>query len=215
MDLSPEMERYVAAHTSPESALLHRIHRETYLEVLKPRMLSGHVQGAALAAFSQMLRPRYVLEIGTYTGYSALCLAQGLQADGLLVTLDKNAELEQRVRGYFAQSVFGSQIDYRIGYAADIIPTLPHTFDLVFIDADKANYATYYTQVFEKVRPGGFFIADNVLWSGKIIDPNAHDKDTVALRDFNRMVQEDPRVENVILPIRDGLLLVRKLPETP
>ncbi len=212
MDLPNAIERYLTEHMTPESELLHTINRETHLEVLKPRMLSGHLQGAVLSAFSHMLRPKCVLEVGTYTGYSALCMAEGLAEGGKLITIDKNEELAPRVKRYFESSSHADKIDFRLGKADEIIPTLSETFDLVFIDADKANYTTYYQQVFDSVRQGGFIIADNVLWSGKIVDyENANDKDTVALREFNQIVNNDKRVENFILPIRDGLMIARKL----
>lgn len=203
---------YADKHTSEESDLLHKINRETNLEVLHPRMLSGHVQGRTLSAFSQMIRPRRILEIGTYTGYSALCLAEGLTADGKLITIDINNELEDRVRGYFAESPDDKKIDYRLGNALEIIPNLQETFDLVFIDADKINYSIYYDMIFDKLAVGGFVIADNVLWSGKVLlEDNKVDEDTKALKEFNDKIQNDPKVENVMLPIRDGLMVARKI----
>lgn len=212
MNLPKDIEQYLSEHMTPESSLLHTINRETHLEVLMPRMLSGHLQGALLTAFSQMIRPKCILEIGTYTGYSAICMAKGLAENGKLITVDKNEELEHRVRGYFEKSTFNSQIEYKIGNAIDIVPSLNETFDLVFIDADKANYLTYYNQVFNKVSQGGFIIADNVLWSGKITQyEKAKDKDTVALREFNQAITHDKRVENFILPVRDGLMVAHKL----
>ncbi len=212
MNLPQDIEKYLSEHMTPESDLLQQIDRETNLEVLMPRMLSGHLQGALLSAFSNMLQPSCILEIGTFTGYSAICMAKGLTKDGKLITIDKNEELEERVKKYFAASGFGDQIDYCVGNALTLVPTLTETFDLVFIDADKANYTTYYQQVIKNVRQGGFIIADNVLWSGKIVQyQKANDKDTVALREFNQLVTNDKRVENFILPIRDGLMIVRKL----
>jgi len=203
---------YADAHTSPESDLLRQLNRNTHAHVLRPRMLSGHVQGRLLSMFSWMIRPRRVLEIGTYTGYSALCLAEGLTDDGRLTTLDNNEELEDFARSYWQQSPLGPKIDFRLGQAADVIPTLTDTFDLVFIDADKLNYALYFDLVIDKVRPGGFLLADNVLWSGKVVEPvKPSDKETRAVLDFNQKIQDDPRVENVLLPIRDGLFVIRKL----
>lgn len=211
MDFLPEsLEEYVLAHTDAESPLLKKINRETHAKVLMPRMLSGHLQGRVLAMFSKMICPKRILEIGTYTGYSALCLAEGLAEDGLLYTIDINEELEDAVRGYFRESGWEDKIRYRIGHALDIIPTLSETFDLVFIDADKFNYGRYFDLVFDRVRPGGFIIADNVLWSGKVLE-EASDKDTEALKAFNDKVQADDRVENVLLPVRDGLMVVRKI----
>jgi len=213
MELIPEdIEAYTAAHCSPESELLAQINRETHMQVLKPRMLSGHVQGRMLAAFSQMMKPQRILEIGTYTGYSALCMAEGLTPDGTLITLDINEELHKRVQGYFDASPYAGQIDYRIGHALELIPDIAGPFDLVFIDADKENYQAYYDLVIDKVRKDGFIIADNVLWSGKVLPAYRKklDKDTDALIRFNQSVQEDDRVENVLAPVRDGLLVIRK-----
>lgn len=209
--LSEAIEEYSQAHTSPESTLLALLNRETHAKVLQPRMLSGHVQGRLLALFSTMMRPRRVLEIGTYTGYSALCLAEGLTEDGLLITIDVNEELEDFTRSFFDKSPYKNKIDYRIANAVELIPTLPDMFDLVFIDADKLNYALYYDLVIDKVRPGGVIIADNVLWSGKVVQTDKKiDKDTQNLLDFNQKVHNDPRVSNLLLPIRDGLMIAYK-----
>lgn len=209
--LSEAIEGYSQAHTSPESMLLAHLNRETHAKVLQPRMLSGHVQGRLLALFSTMMRPRRVLEIGTYTGYSALCLAEGLADDGLLITIDINEELEDFTRSFFNNSSYKDKIDYRIANAVELIPTLPDTFDLVFIDADKLNYALYYDLVIDKVRPGGVIIADNVLWSGKVVQTDKKiDKDTQNLLDFNQKVHNDPRVSNLLLPVRDGLMIAYK-----
>lgn len=211
--IDPALLAYCEAHTSEEAPLLQKIVRETQLKVMRPRMLSGHLQGKLLELFVKMLRPKTILEIGTYTGYSCLCMAKGLDPDGKLITLDINDELEKMVRGFFDESGYGSQIDYRLGNALAIIPELEGPFDLVFIDADKANYAAYYDLVIDKLSQGGFILADNVLWSGKVLPEGRKklDKNTAALLDFNRKIQEDPRVENSLLPIRDGILMVRKL----
>jgi caffeoyl-CoA O-methyltransferase len=210
--LAEEIEAYSLAHTEDESALLKSLNRETHANILNPRMLSGHLQGRFLSMISRMIRPDRILEIGTYTGYSALCLCEGLNVDGKLTTIDINEELETFTRRFFANSPFASQIDYRIGNATDIIPTLTGPFDLVFIDADKINYQNYFNLCIEKVRAGGFLIADNVLWSGKVIQEDIKiDKDTQALLDFNRTVHEDSRVSNILLPIRDGLMILQKL----
>jgi predicted O-methyltransferase YrrM len=190
--------------------LLSQIDRETHLEVLQPRMLSGHFQGRVLSMLAQLLKPTAILEIGTYTGYSALCLAEGLSPDGKLITIDVNEELAPRVRGYFQASAYAQQIDYRIANAAQLIPTLPYTFDLIFIDADKQQYPLYYEQALEKLKPGGFILIDNVLWSGKVLDTQHQDKDSVLLRELNLKISQDARVEKVLLPIRDGLYLIRK-----
>jgi caffeoyl-CoA O-methyltransferase len=175
-------------------------------------MLSGHLQGRVLAAFSHMLRPNRILEIGTYTGYSALCLVEGLQPEGILHTIDKNKALEATVKDYFKRAGVAHQIKYHIGQAADIIPQLDEVFDLVFIDADKKNYSRYYDLVFDRIRPGGFIIADNVFWGGKVLTvaDQPTDKRTQAIIDFNTQVHRDPRVANVLLPIRDGLMILRK-----
>lgn len=208
-----DLMKYVEAHCEPESELLATINRETYLQVLKARMLSGHLQGRVLSMFSHMIKPSNILEIGTFTGYSALCLAEGMQAGGQLITIDKNAELEERVNSYFVKSDYREQLKLVIGNAMELIPSLDLTFDIVFIDADKENYAHYYDLVFDKVASGGYIIADNVLWYGKVIEKfrKKMDKDTEALINFNRKIQEDARVQNVLLPIRDGLMIARKL----
>jgi len=211
--IDPLLEKYVCEHTANESDLLKKINRETHLEVLQPRMLSGHLQGRVLSMFSKMIRPERILEIGTYTGYSALCLAEGLTPKGKLVTIDINEELAPRVRAYFAASDFSSRIDYKIGAAKDIIPTLNEKWDIVFIDADKDNYINYYHLVFPMVNVGGYIIADNVLWSGKVIDSSQNDKDTQLLREYNRLNHQDERVEEVLFPIRDGLMVSRKIKE--
>ena len=209
--IAEELDNYVCAHTIEESELLKRINRETHLEVLQPRMLSGHFQGRVLSMFSKMIQPECILEIGTYTGYSALCLAEGLKERGKLITIDVNEELENRVRNYFQSSDFKEQIDYRIGDAIKIIPQITEQFDIVFIDADKMNYINYYEMVFSKVKIGGYIIADNVLWSGKVADESKNDKETELLRAYNLLIYKDERVENVLFPIRDGLMIARKI----
>ncbi|MDX5422109.1 MAG: O-methyltransferase [Hymenobacteraceae bacterium] len=210
--IDEDLLRYAEEHTSPESELLHKINRQTHLNVMKPRMLSGHLQGRLLAMLSHMIRPKQILEVGTYTGYSALCLAEGLQPGGTLHTIDKNEELEDRVRGYFEEAGLSEKIRFYIGNALEIIPTIDAAFDLVFIDADKINNARYYDMVIDRMAPGGYIIADNVLWSGKVLEKYRKklDEDTAALLDFNRKVQEDERVENILLPVRDGLMIARK-----
>ena len=212
MDFLPaDLAAYADAHTEPESDGLRRLNRDTHAHVLHPRMLSGHGQGRLLAMLSHMIRPRRILEIGTYTGYSALCLAEGLAPDGLLITIDKNEELESMARQYWAESPYEAQIDLRLGDATVIIPTLNEVFDLVFIDADKVNYSRYYDLVFDQVRPGGFILADNVLWSGKVVEPvKPNDDATLAVLAYNKKIHDDPRVENVLLPVRDGIMIARK-----
>lgn len=210
MDFLPEdLEKYVEDHTSSEAELLKKITRDTHAKVLMPRMLSGHVQGRFLSMISHFMSPMNILEVGTYTGYSAICLAEGLPPAGKLVTIDVNEELESRVRNYFEEAGLNHKIDYRIGNAAQIIPALDTIFDLVFIDADKENYSKYYDLVFDKVRAGGLILADNVLWSGKVTKPKP-DKDTRALLEFNQKIMNDPRVENLLMPLRDGIMMIRK-----
>lgn len=208
--IKKEILDYAEQHTSSESDLLKSINRETHAQVLMPRMLSGHMQGRILAFISRMIQPHRILEIGTYTGYSALCLAEGLKPEGKLITMDVNEELEERVRGYFEKAKMTSRIDYRIGNALQIIPTLTDTFDLVFIDADKENYSRYFDLVINNVPLNGIILADNVLWSGKVLDGKP-DKDTKAIIAFNEKVHRDPRVENVLLPVRDGIMMLRKV----
>lgn len=212
MEFLPEkLEEYIESHTAAESEVLAELNRETQAKVLQPRMLSGHLQGRVLATFSQMLRPRRVLEIGTYTGYSALCLAEGLSEDGLIHTIDINEELEDMVKSFIAKAGMEGKIKTHIGNAVEIIPTLEEQWDMVFIDADKTNYPTYFDLVIDRVRPGGFIIADNVLWSGKVTENiSAKDADTQELIHFNQKVQADDRVENVLFPVRDGLMVCRK-----
>ncbi|WP_422355949.1 O-methyltransferase [Roseivirga pacifica] len=211
MDFIPEdIQQYVEDHSDVESPLLSKINRETHARVMMPRMLSGHLQGRVLSMLTHMIQPKVILEVGTYTGYSALCMAEGLAKDGKLITLDINEELHDQVQGYFDESDYSAQIDYRIGNAMELIPEINEPFDLVFIDADKKNYLNYYNLVIDQVRSGGFIIADNVLWSGKVVQTEKITKDTQVILDFNRFVQEDDRVGNVLFPIRDGLMIVRK-----
>lgn len=206
-----EIEKYCEIHSEQEHALLQKINRETHLEVLMPRMLSGHLQGRFLAMISKMIKPKQILEIGTFTGYAALCLAEGLLADGELITIDINEELAPRVNQYFAQSEKASQLRYINGNALEVIPELNKTFDLVFIDADKKNYAKYYDLVIDKVNAGGYIIADNVLWSGKVVAPDARkDADTLNILLFNEKMINDERVESLLVPLRDGLMICRK-----
>ena len=206
------IQAYAENHTEAASPLLTQIHQHTHAQVPMPQMLSGHLQGRILATLSHMLRPTRILEIGTYTGYSALCLVEGLQPAGILHTIDKNVALEATVKDYFKRAGVAHKIKYHIGRAADIIPQLDEVFDLVFIDADKRNYSRYYDLVFDRIRPGGFIIADNVFWGGKVLTvvDQPIDKRTQAIIDFNTQVHRDPRVANVLLPIRDGLMILRK-----
>ncbi len=215
MDFLPkDIAEYSEYFTEAENDLLKQLNRDTHLKVLNSRMLSGHLQGRTLAMFSQMLQPQRILEIGTYTGYSALCLAEGLAPDGKLITLEANEELASFIQSYLTRSELKDKIELKIGQALDIIPTLNETFDLVFIDADKKNNANYYDIIFDKIRPGGYIIADNVLWSGKVtvaLAGNKVDKDTQIIHDYNQKCLDDPRTETLLLPIRDGMMICRKL----
>ncbi len=212
MDILPQpIADYSLAHTQAEPELLKQLNRETHADILKPRMLSGHFQGRVLSFFSKIIRPKLAVEIGTYTGYSALCLAEGLAENGKLITIEANEELESIAQKYFKLSDYTHNINQIIGNASNIIPTLPNEIDLAFIDADKKSNQKYYELLLPKMRKGGIIIADNVLWSGKVAGANKIDKDTKTLLDFNNFVNTDPRVENLLLPIRDGLLIARKL----
>ena len=209
--ISQELDNYIVNHSEDEPPLLQQLSRETHLKILQPRMLSGHYQGRLLSLISKMLNPTAILEIGTYTGYSALCLAEGLQKNGVLHTIDINEELYDFQRKYFDASPYGQQIIQHIGNAIDIIKTLDHQFDLVFIDADKEDYPAYFELVINKLKKGGVILSDNVLWSGKVIEPLVEgDEATTALLQYNQMLKNDPRIETVILPVRDGLTISRK-----
>ena len=208
--LDHNLETYVAEHSEQEPELLQELARETHLKILQPRMLSGAYQGRLLALLSKLIAPKHILEIGTYTGYSALCLAEGLQADGQIDTIDINEELTDMQRKYFEVSVYGKHIVQHLGNAAEIIPAIEGTFDFVFIDADKEQYPLYFDLIVDRVRSGGLIIADNVLWSGKVLEP-ATDEATESLQSFNKKVAKDSRVETVILAVRDGLTLLRKI----
>ncbi len=204
--ISDELDDYVVQHSEKEPELLKALTGETYQKFLQPRMLSGHYQGRVLSLLSKLINPKTILELGTFTGYSALCLAEGLQKDGVLHTIDNNEELVTFQRRYFDLSPFGSQIHQHTGDATDVIPTINLGFDLVFIDADKENYINYFYQIIDKLNPGGVILSDNVLWSGKVVEPLlASDISTTAIREFNRLLRDDERLETVLLPIRDGL----------
>ncbi|MBL4667989.1 MAG: O-methyltransferase [Flavobacteriales bacterium] len=212
MDFLPEeIESFILKNTEKEPAILAELNHETWERVLIPRMLSGHLQGRVLSMLSHMIQPATILEIGTYTGYSAICLAEGLQKGGKIHTIDINEELESMVNKYIEKSNLKDTIINYIGNAIEIIPTLTATFDLVFIDADKTNYSNYYDIIFDKVKSGGYIIADNVLWSGKVAEPKEGlDPDTNALIAYSEKVNNDERVQNVLFSIRDGLMIVRK-----
>ncbi|NOT48941.1 MAG: methyltransferase domain-containing protein [Acidobacteria bacterium] len=209
MIFTEQIVNYAENHTSDESPVLRELREHCYAHFEDKAMLSGFVQGRILSMFSRMIRPKVVLEIGTYLGYSALCFAEGLADGGKVITLDIQEDTNKVARSFVEKSEYADKIEFHLGFATEIIPTLPETFDLVFIDADKPNYTNYYNLVFDKVRTGGFIIADNVLWSGKVLD-DEKDENTQALHDFNKMVLADDRVSNVLLPIRDGLMVVSK-----
>lgn len=208
------LSKYIIDHISPEEDYLHELDRETNLKVIGSRMLSGHLQGQILSMISAMIKPRCILEIGTFTGYSALCLAKGLAEGGQLHTIEIDDELEGLSKKYFLKAGMGERIIQHIGDARQIIPTINQSFDLVFIDADKREYCDYYNLVFDKIPVGGFLLADNILWSGKVVDSDSVDEaQTCGIIEFNDLVQNDPRVKNVILPVRDGIMLVQKVAE--
>jgi caffeoyl-CoA O-methyltransferase len=210
--LPPELNTYAEDFTTPENKVLAALNRETHIKVELPQMLSGQLQGALLSMISQMLKPRQVLEIGTYTGYSAICLAQGLTDDGHLHTIDINEELQDMAFRYFCEAGLEKKITQHIGQAKDVIGKLNHNFDLVFIDADKQNYSLYYDMVFDKVPLGGYILADNVLYNGEVVLPvEEQSKNARAMHEFNTKVRDDKRVEHLLLPIRDGIMMVRKI----
>ena len=209
--ISKKYEDYALLYTTEEDPVLYDLYRETHVKVVYPRMLSGHLQGKLLEMFSHMIRPDHILEIGTYTGYSAICLAKGLNDGGKLITIELNPELHDLAKKYFERAGLSNSIIQKSGRALDIIPGLKETWDLVFIDADKENYLNYFKLVIERVRKGGLIIADNVLWSGKVLDPEEkQDKETRGITAFNEFVRRDERVERVLLPVRDGLMMLRK-----
>lgn len=208
--LPDQLDDYVVKHSQAEPKLLQDLNKETWQKVLNPRMLSGAFQGRVLSMISKLIQPKSILEIGTYTGYSALCLAEGLLADGKLITIDKNEELESFCRKYFDASPFKNQIQQLVGNAIDIIPTINEKFDMVFIDADKSNYVNYFHLIIDKMNPGGIILSDNVLWNGKVIETlQPNDIDTKVLLEYNHLLNTDARVETVLLPIRDGLTISR------
>ena len=208
--LPDKIDDYVVSHSQQEPKLLKELSRETWQKVLNPRMLSGAFQGRLLSMISKLVNPKNILEIGTYTGYSALCLAEGLQEKGNLITIDKNEELETLQNKYFEKSGYRNQIQQLVGNATKIIPNIDKKFDLVFIDADKSNYINYFRLIIQKMNVGGIILSDNVLWSGKVVEPlNSKDKDTKILLEYNKLLSTDNRIETVLLPIRDGLTVSR------
>jgi predicted O-methyltransferase YrrM len=208
--INPELSAYSESFTSEESDLLKELNRQTHLRVNQPRMLSGHLQGRFLSMLSRIKQPEYILEIGTYTGYSALCLAEGITHLGKLITIDPNEETNHFAQSYIDRSAYKSKIELITGDASQVIPTLAYNWDLVFIDADKLNYTKYFDLVIDNVNKNGLIIADNVLWSGKVLN-SQKDRETQAIHDFNSKVMNDGRIENILLPLRDGLMLMRKL----
>jgi predicted O-methyltransferase YrrM len=210
--LSEQLESYIAKHSEPEPAILTKLTRETHLKVVQPRMITGHYQGRVLSLLSKIISPKTILEIGTYTGYSAICLAEGLQKEGVLHTIEINEELHEMQRRYFEASGYGNQIVQHVGDSLNIIPKLDAVFDLIFIDAEKASYDAYFEAVLPKTKSGSIILSDNVLWSGKVVEPvSSSDKATKSLLAFNKKLKEDKRIETVLLPIRDGLTLSRVL----
>lgn len=205
-----ELEAYIAEHSEKEPAILAELNRTTHLNVMRPRMLSGNLQGQFLKMLCELLRARWVLEIGTYTGYAAIFMAMGVVDGGLVHTIDINDELEDIVRDFVRRSGMEERICFHVGDAREVIPRLDETFDLVFMDADKRQYMDYYRLVFDRVRPGGMIVADDVLWDGKVVDARSRDAQTRGISEFNDFVQSDSRVENILLPVRHGLMLIRK-----
>lgn len=205
------IEQYILSHIDEEGELLNKLNRDAHVNLLRPRMLSGHLQGRLLKMLCRIVQPRYILELGTYTAYATLCLAEGAPDDAEIHTLEMNDELEDFIKKYLHQTKLKEKIHLHLGDALEIIPTLDYTFDLVFIDANKRTYVEYYNLIFDKVRPGGLIIADNTLWDGKILTtPKSSDKQTIGIQEFNDMIANDDRIEKVILPMRDGLTLIWK-----
>lgn len=211
IDLTYAIEEYLEQHATPMDEVLHELYRETHLHAMNPRMASGPVQGRFLQLLCQLMQPKKVLEIGTFTGFATICMARGMGSDGLLTTIEANEEYEGVIRKYLAKAAVADRVRLIIGDAKEVIPTLEGGFDMVFIDADKISYPSYYDLVIEKLNPGGVILADNVLWEGKVLNVGTKERDTKAIQAFNDKVQNDPRVENVLLPLRDGLMMIRKL----
>ena len=211
MSLTTPLDQYIADHSSPEGDYLYRLFRATHVEILAPQMASGHIQGRLLKFLVKMIRPRRILEIGTFTGYSGLCMAEGLDEGGKLYTFEVEDELEDFTRRWIDGSPFADKIEFIIGDALEIVPTLGEKFDMVFIDGNKREYIKYYEMAMEYLNDGGWILADNTLWDGHVIEPDRHDAHTESVRRFNKLIKDDPRVEEVILPLRDGLTIIRKI----
>ena len=210
--ISDEIEDYCEKHSSKEEDLLYQLYRETYQKTLRPRMISGHIQGLFLQMISNLVKPKRILELGTFTGYSTICLAKGLTNDGLIYTIEEEPELEYIIHKYLHQTPFYSKVKLMIGKALDFIPSLHETWDIIYIDADKTNYLNYYKLLLPSLSKNGILLADNVLWSGKILNhPSSDDKETKALSEFNEYVQNDNNVTNLLLPLRDGIMIVQKI----
>ena len=210
-----DLEQYAIDHTTPETPLLAKLNRETHMTQMYPRMLAGHLQGTLLRMISSMIKPERVLEIGTFTGYSTICLAEGLtipspERKGRIHTIEVDPEVEEMIRKYLKEAGVEEQVILHIGNAMEIIPSLDEEWDLVYIDADKPNYLNYYRMVFDRVKVGGYILADNTLWGGKVLEKKPRSKDTISITEFNDFIQNDERVENVLLPVRDGIMLIRK-----
>ena len=208
--MNPKLEQYILSHSSPEDPLLEDLCRQTHIRFVNPNMISGHLQGKFLEMISKMINPEHILEVGTFTGYSAICMAKGLKPNGKLVTIEINDELTAFARSYFCKAGVDSQIIQVTGNALEIIPNLDQPFDLAFIDGDKREYIEYFRLIFDKVKPGGYIIADNVLWGGKVLETGTKDPQARGVIDFNNMICKEKNIERVILPIRDGLMLIRK-----
>jgi caffeoyl-CoA O-methyltransferase len=204
-------EQYIQSHSTAEDPVLEDLYRQTHLRFVNPNMVSGHLQGKILEMISRMVNPEYILEIGTFTGYSAICLAKGLKQGGKVITIESNDELAEFSKSYFEKADLSSKIIPCTGRAQDLVPSLTHQFDLVFIDGDKRDYCDYFNLVFDKVKQGGYILADNILWGGKVVDNDTRDPQTRGVIEFNEMLKNDIRTEKVILPLRDGLMVIRKL----
>jgi caffeoyl-CoA O-methyltransferase len=206
-----ELEKFILDHSTPEDPVLEDLYRQTHLRFLNPNMVCGYSQGKFLEMISRMISPLYILEIGTFTGYSAICLAKGLKPDGVLITVEANDELTEFTQSYFTKTGLASKIIRITGRFQDVGPTINEEFDLVYIDGDKREYIEYYNLIIDKVRPGGFIVADNVLWGGKVLDKNTKDPQTKGIIEFNEMIRKQKNIENIILPIRDGVMIIRKI----